>query len=810
MIWLNLLLVLVSFIGLSLLAPKPKQEKQRPSTLDDINFPHATDGSPVPLIIGTVRQKGPNTLWYGNFKSSPIIKKVKTGFFSSTKQQIGYKYYVGFQLGLGVGPGVTCSKIWIDKDEVWSGSAGSAETAISIDKPKLFGGEESGGGFVGTARFYGGDFSTQGKNAYLLTQETDVPAYRGFCHVVFERPYIGNSAQLRAISFELQSITNQLGLSGGIEQIGSDQNPAEAIYRILTYDWAGAGLAVGSVDQTSFAAAAQTLYDEGNGISLLVSSQDNAANAVKECLRQIDGTLYQDPETGKLVLKLIRADYNIDDLPVFDESNVLALMEFTRTAWSETANEVRVTFTDRSTKYATATALAQNLANINAQDRVRSQTVSFPGCTTASLASTLAARELGQASVPLFKARLELNREAQTLRPGDVFVLAWDDYGIEQAVMRIQRLDLGALADGRVVVEAVQDAFGASTVVFADTPSGEEVDLGRDPAEIESGVRAWIEIPYFLMQVQTVIETVASGNAWSLGLARNADGTQQGYSVYIDTDSGFGDPSADVYRIPYYDTASLHTAVANTAGRSNGQVNVRVKLLDPEDFIPTTMTTTEQRAGDSLLLINDELFAYTTVTDHGDDTYTLACRRALLDTEFGDHSVNDSVFFLTSGNGIGATTFGGTDTVYGKLISFTDKGEYDASGDSAITLTFDQRYDRPAPPDYPTFNGSNSPGTITTTGPHTVAWYERNRTSSTIEFEDDTTSTPETGQTYRIEFWNNGAELTSKRQTGVSGTSTTVTLDSPTSGSGEVRVYAELGGLLSRVPANMTPTWAVP
>lgn len=808
--WLNLLLVLVSFIGLSLLAPKPKNETARASRLDDINFPHATDGAPVPLIIGTVRQKGPNTLWYGDFKSSAIIKKIKTGFFSSTKQQIGYKYYVGFQLGLGLGPGVVCSKIWIDKDEVWSGTAGPTETAISIDKPKLFGGEESGGGFVGTVRFYGGDFSTQGVNAYLATQETDVPAYRGFCHAVFEQPYIGNSAQLRAISFELSSITNQLGLSGGIEQIGDDQNPAEAIYRILTYDWAGAGLSVLKVDTASFTAAAQTLYNEGNGISLLVSSQDNAASAIKECLRQADATLYENPDTGELTLKLIRADYVIADLPVFDESNVLSLSEFTRTVWSETANEVRVTFTDGGSKYNTATAVAQNMANINAQDRVRSQTISFPGCTTSALASTLAARELGQASVPLFKARLELNREAMALRPGDAFVLSWDDYGIESVVMRIQRIDLGALTDGRVVVEAMQDAFGSGTVVFADTPSSSEVDLGRDPAEIESGVRSWFEVPYFLMQIQTEIPSPASGQAWAFGAARNAAGTQQGYSVYVDTDVSFDDPSAEVDRAPYYETAALHTAIVDTDGRSNGQVNVRVKLIDPDDFEPETMTTTQQRAGDSMFVMGDELFAYTTVTDHGDGSFTLACRRALLDTEFASHAVNDSVFFLTSANGLGATTFGGTDTIYGKFVSFTDKGEYDASGDTPITLTFDQRYDRPAPPDYPTFNGSNSPGTITTAGPHTVAWLERNRTSSTIEFEDDSTSTPEAGQTYRVEFWDDGVELTSKRQTGVSGTSTTVTLDAGTSGAGEVRIYAELGGLLSRVPASMTPTWAVP
>ena len=99
--WWNLILLLVSFIGLWLLSPKPKTEQQRASTMNDVNFPHATDGAPAPLILGMVRQKGPNTIWYGDFSSVANYKKVKTGILSSTKTFTGYSYYCGFDLGLG-------------------------------------------------------------------------------------------------------------------------------------------------------------------------------------------------------------------------------------------------------------------------------------------------------------------------------------------------------------------------------------------------------------------------------------------------------------------------------------------------------------------------------------------------------------------------------------------------------------------------------------------------------------------------------------------------------------------------------------
>jgi hypothetical protein len=55
------------------LAPKPPQPK--PPALEDFSVPTAEEGRPVPVVFGEVWITGPNVLWYGDLRSTPIRKK---------------------------------------------------------------------------------------------------------------------------------------------------------------------------------------------------------------------------------------------------------------------------------------------------------------------------------------------------------------------------------------------------------------------------------------------------------------------------------------------------------------------------------------------------------------------------------------------------------------------------------------------------------------------------------------------------------------------------------------------------------------
>lgn len=804
MIWFTLALFAISFLVTALLAPKPKTEDARPSSLDDISFPQSSEGSPIALLLGSARLKGPNTLWYGDFESVAIKKKVKTGLFSSKKVTVGYKYYLGLALGLCLGPGVTLKRIWIEKDEVWSGTAGPDPAAISINKPSLYGGDEKGGGFVSTLRFYGGAFN-QAANAYLNGQVSPdiMPSYVGQSYIVLEKAYIGTAAQLKAFSFELARYTNGLALAGGKNIVGSDLNPAELIYQLLTLDWGGLSVDPNEIDVASFQAVADTLFTEGNGMSLIISRANSGKDAIEEVLRQIDGVMYQDPSTGKIILDLIREDYVLEELTVLDETNIVAVRNFSRTSWEDTFNQVRVTYTNRSNKFEKGSAIVQDMANINAQGRLRSTNLSFPGCTEGALAVELATRELTQLSVPLFKATLEVNRLASQLRPGEAFIFSWPEYGIEQVIMRVQRFNLGELVDGRIVIDCVQDEFAVEQTIFAAPEDTLHEEIDRTALAIATAKLS--EVPYWIAREGGLIPST-SNRTFMMVNAVKPGAYQQGYTATIEQGST---SAVAVDHLPYPDTAKLNTAFDRLAGFSTGLTSIVIKEpSDSGDWL-SAAATADTKAGANLFLLGDELMSYESFVDNLNGTWTLNnVRRGLLDTRAVDHSVDEVLYMLTA-DPVSESEWLGTTAATAKLQSFTDRDETAFADASSVGLTPNRRYERPLPPDYLTWASSRAPSTVTTAGPHTVDWRPRSRLTTTIQSEADAADTEEGGVTYTLRLYLNGVLQGGSTQTGLASPTASVTLSSGWSGTVRIEVVAVRDSLESytagfiEVPVNV-------
>src|SRR3546814_4430004 len=75
------------------------------------------------------------------------------------------------------------------------------------------------------------------------------------------------------------------------------------------------------IDDASFIAAADTLSNEGLGMSLLWDKQILIDAFIQEVIKHIDAALYVSRTTGKFVLKLIRADYDEGDLITLDRKS---------------------------------------------------------------------------------------------------------------------------------------------------------------------------------------------------------------------------------------------------------------------------------------------------------------------------------------------------------------------------------------------------------------------------------------------------------------------------------------------------------
>lgn len=72
-IWVQLVLFTLAWAVSAALAPRPP--RPQPAGLDDIDAPTAEEGSPIPVVFGTVRITAPNVVWYGDLDTSPIKQR---------------------------------------------------------------------------------------------------------------------------------------------------------------------------------------------------------------------------------------------------------------------------------------------------------------------------------------------------------------------------------------------------------------------------------------------------------------------------------------------------------------------------------------------------------------------------------------------------------------------------------------------------------------------------------------------------------------------------------------------------------------
>lgn len=774
MIWFTLALFVVSFIVTALLTPKPKFENARPQELKDVAFPRATENAPIPLILGRVRMDAPNTIWYGDFKTVAIQEKVKTGLFSSTKVTVGHKYYLGLDLALGMGPNIVLREIYMDDKLAWSGvTSGAGATPVVIDQPSFWGGHKEGGGFVGGGNFYSGalNLTDQPVDSYLESQvgAGNVPAYLGTAHWVVNQAYIGESAQLRKMAFVLECYTNSLGLSNS-GKIGIDMNPAEAIYQIMTDTWRGMGVDPAKIDVTSLQDIGEVLYTEGNGVSVVVTAETTGESLVQEIMRQIDGIAYQDPDNGLITFKLIRDDYEIADLPIYDEDDIVKITNFSRTSWDEVVAQVKVTFPQRD-KESDAVAISQDMATVSMLGRLRSTTISFPMCYDKSLANQLASRERAQLSIPLFRMTIEMNRNAHSLRPGDVFRLNWPEYNLENLVMRVQEFDFGELVNNKIVVKCLQDSFAISQTVFAAPPDSGWVAPVVDPQPI--AVSEIIEMPRFFQKRLEYPLSDGQAGVIPAALAPSTASSSYDFTAGIVTEEY--DIRSPEY-IPYPATGTVSVEYDRDNGFASGKdttVGLTISNL-AEEFSPADNDADKKTGENGLIYVSGEWMAFDSLTDNGNGSVTLRnLQRGLFGSQIKTHPVGTRVWQVTpemfyDGSLDNLSELG---TLFFKLIDRVGPQSLDLSEIAEGTKVMQDIADRPLRPRYLEIEGNRTDIVINTLEDQTLTWRPSNREVYEVTFEADDSEAPDQTEVYDIDVLIGGVKNNTLSQDDVSGTS---------------------------------------
>lgn len=659
-----------------LLMPK---NKAKAATIDEIQFPTATEDRPKPVFVGTIRHRSANAIWYGDYGTRAIKKSA--GLFST--QTVGYKYFVGIQLAFGWGQVDAFRKIWLNDKVAWEGTETDGE--VTIDKPELFGGNDVGGsgGFVAKAIFYDGN-GTQTANSYVTSHAGASPAYKDDAMIVFRGTnlsvlapngaYIGNTPTFPEINVEMSRYPNQLAVTSGKHIIDTyDANPVCALFEFLTrgeteFGW---GLNASQFNLTNWRAAAEQVHSEGLGISRIFDNEAECESVATEYLHLIDAVINTNMQTGLLEIVLARPDYDPDTILHLTDDD-FAEIEFTRGSWIDTFNEVKMTYTDRTQEYEPIPIAAQDLANASGQVEVRSQTIEIKGVSNPTTANNVIWRELRPVSLPLSRLDGKINRKGYQLYGGAVFKWSSEKHGVESMIFRVADVSDGTLQDGRMTVKCVQDVFA-----LGDTAYGEPTDSGWEPIDTDAAnitEERIIEQPYFFHETE---------NHRVMTVAAPANGAQQSYDLRtkLSTETTYIERLTAIGFTPLGTLESDYTSVAYETGGL-----LVVTPVSGMDDLPAAVTPDEIAVGQGLILINNEILAYESYTIDIDGNYVFDnVWGGLLDTLLAEHTTGDDVWFISMDIGIDPTNYDALATVNAKLLSNAPSGQV-AEG-SATTLT---------------------------------------------------------------------------------------------------------------------------
>ncbi|MFL0802461.1 MAG: hypothetical protein K6L81_02000 [Agarilytica sp.] len=672
---------------------------------------------------------------------------------ANKSQTIGHEYFLGEHLILCHGPvdavtemvygGRTAWKgeryssemvrkfalIWEEQWTVDSISPVTSDEKIRVQAPELFGGRKKDGGLYGFCDVILGG-ATHGQNSYLASKlGQNVPAYRHLASIVLNKMSVASlSPTVKTIGVRVERYHGS-GWNPAMAQVGRDANPAHIIYECLTNSEWGMGKTSNQLDEPAFLSVAERLHNDGLGISLSWQNAASVGEFIEIVKKHMDGFVYLDPATSLYTIKLSREDYVLEDTPVFNEGNVVELINFSRSGYSKnTPNEITVIYRDRynnkqSVKY-------QNLANIQVQGRVINETVEMLGIREHDLAVRIAQREGESKTIPAALLTIKVPRSSgRTVMPGSVIRFAWARYGINNVPFRVVEVERGPVGASDITLYCVEDVFNLPDDSY----------LSTNTSLFSSPVSSMVDLAYQYVGEATYhdminsfsddeIEGFSDISTFISTLGAKDEGVVFGYEIAVSPD----------------DTEYLSATTAD--------VSFVIELesaVGPMDtvFSFTNINNFPNIFPDQLGYIDDEIVAIET---RDDVALQLTVKRGVLDTVPAPHIENTIMFIDDRTKGIEPVErFLGED-VHIKLIASGSKDKLDIGSASTHFRTLTARYQRPYPPGNVRINGELFPEEII--GDIALTWAHRDRTQQTAGFNAWTEGSigPELGVNYGV------------------------------------------------------------
>ena len=644
---------------------RPKLPSQEPSGEGDFQSPTSTEGRKIPQVVGgTVKVKGPNTLWRGDWEAVPVT--VETGVVFKRDETVGYQYRIALALGQFYGRAAGMTAIYIGDDKVWdyvADNGSTPATVADVDLPDLWGGETKGGGFVGRFTAFTGQGNTV--SSFLASRVTNQSRWPGMIYVVLTNltetggANIGEVNQLRDIRIEWQTfdtianggLGNELSLTGNRHIIGRDANPISCAYRVLSDpQWS---VSLGDINFANFQDVANTCFDEGIGFSMLVDSEQDAYEILSVIEKHIDGYFGPNPANGLMEVTLARSGY--DPLLEYqaDTSNILQIINYAKSEWPQTKNEVKVRFVNRDKDYTDDHAVAQDMAGRLIAGRPQSTTLRYPGVRTAEAANAIVARTARAYFWPLAKFEMELDRSAWDLRPGSVAIVTHPDINATDLPCRVTRIRLGDPIKQTIKADVVEDVFAYETGIQAQPQPSGDVPPTFAPVAVTNHINTivprWMHEFYEQPFEPRVIFLVGRDNPNS--------GWFYDYRCRASVGGGNFDGFAGTSLAGFVSTGTLRAAVPHVVSTNNNggasTANGGGMLVDGDlGSVVGSYTPLSNYTGLAVINprgANEEFVAFTAAAVNGGGIECTGLYRGIGTSPISAHEAGERVWFLDKG-----------------------------------------------------------------------------------------------------------------------------------------------------------------
>lgn len=685
----------------------------------------------------------------------------------SSKPTIGYWHKMTLYMGHLLGAADALHKIESTGEVVWEGThTGSGD--IVIDQPELFGGEQGEGGIRGTLSVRMGEPGQMPHPLLVAMRPGPWPAARGLTTSVFDGDVGAMTKRVNPWEFVwsryVEGWDQDSVWQPALAKIGDGMNPAHIIYQVLTDTRAGYGGRPAEVlREDNLLALANLMVAESLGLCLAFRTGTSVGQMLTTVCEHI-GAAWGVDHLGRVVVTPYRGDYDINELPLLDESNIIAVEEFTEPQIDGGVNEVTVVGADPDTGKEIVRTYT-NLAAVQAQGRVVAEKRQMPGLWNEELVARVAARECHALTSYPKRGKISVKASAGPFVRGEVRAFSWARLGIERMAVRIEDIDEGDAIDTRVHMTVLQDVAGMTqTSYLGDTGSSwTPPDRTPHPLDPEHVYEAtYRDLAGFLPASE--LERLAPAAGFLVALGARPPGPAYGFGLFTRT---AGAPFEEVGSGDFSPCGVLPVA------------------LEPD----ATSVVLASHRGLGLVGVGEECIIggveHCRVTSIDAGTGTVGIARGCVDTVPQAHLAGAVVWFPDVYNGHDRAEYIDGETVDAQLRTRTSTGTLPAAQAATRTVEMDGRAHRPYPPGRVRINSQAWPSALS--GALTATWAHRDRVLQADQLVDteQTSIGPEDGVTYAVRWYLDNALVL--EDDGVTDTSSSFT----PAGAGTVRVEIE-------------------